>query len=145
MTRVASIGECMVELTLPAESGSARVGFAGDTLNTAVYIKRSVPAVSVAYVTALGTDALSERMIDFFRGEDLDTGLIERRPDRAPGLYAISTDASGERSFTYWRENSAARTLFEPPAEVTPARLEGSDLIYLSGITLAVMSARARG
>jgi 2-dehydro-3-deoxygluconokinase len=144
VTRVASIGECMVELTLPAETGSARVGFAGDTLNTAVYIKRSAPAISVAYVTALGTDALSDRMIDFFRGEDLDTGLIERRPDRAPGLYAISTDAAGERSFTYWRENSAARTLFEPPAEVTPARLEGNDLIYLSGITLAVTSARAR-
>lgn len=144
MIRVASIGECMVELTLPRESGPARVGFAGDTLNTAVYLKRSAPDLSVAYVTALGTDALSERMIAFFRTEEIDTGLIERRPDRAPGLYAISTDAAGERSFTYWRENAAVRTLFEPPAEVTPARMAGCDLIYLSGVTVAVLSARAR-
>ena len=101
----------------PSAGGAApRVGFAGDTLNTAVYLKRSAPGVEVAYVTALGTDPLSERMIAFFEGEGLATGLIERRPDRVPGLYAISTDARGERSFTYWRDQSAARTLFTPPA-----------------------------
>ncbi|HMQ95340.1 MAG TPA: sugar kinase [Amaricoccus sp.] len=144
MTRVACIGECMVELTLPKDGAAARVGFAGDTLNTAIYLKRGAPALEVAYVTALGRDALSERMLAFFAEEGLDTGLIERRADRVPGLYAISTDAAGERSFTYWRESSAARTLFEPPAEVTPARLAGCGLVYLSGITLAVLSARAR-
>ena len=58
--RVASIGECMVELTLPREEGGAsRVGFAGDTLNAAIYLKRSAPELEVAYVTALGTDPLS--------------------------------------------------------------------------------------
>jgi 2-dehydro-3-deoxygluconokinase len=61
-----------------------------------------------------------------------------------PGLYAISLDATGERSFTYWRDTSAARTLFLPPAEVTPERLAGFDLIYLSGITLAVLTPEAR-
>ena len=94
--RVACIGECMVELTLPREDGAgSRVGFAGDTLNVAVYLKRSAPEVEVAYVTALGTDPLSERMVGFFEGEGLDTRLIERRADRVPGLYAISLDARG--------------------------------------------------
>lgn len=144
--RVACIGECMVELTLPRDEADAgRIGFAGDTLNAAVYLKRSAPGIEVAYVTALGTDPLSERMLGFFAAEGLDTGLIERRPDRAPGLYAISLDARGERSFTYWRDSSAARTLFAPPAAVTPDRLAGFDLIYLSGITLAILSPAARG
>jgi 2-dehydro-3-deoxygluconokinase len=143
--RVASIGECMVELTLPrAEDGAPRVGFAGDTLNAAVYLKRSAPEVDVAYVTALGTDPLSQRMLRFFASEDIDTALVELRDDRVPGLYAISVDAQGERSFTYWRDSAAARTLFLPPAEVMPDRLEGFDLVYLSGITLAILAPAAR-
>lgn len=146
MKRVACIGECMVELRLPREpDGPAGVGFAGDAANVAIYLKREAGAgASVAFVTALGTDALSGRMIDFLAGHGLGTDLIERRPDRAPGLYAISLDERGERSFTYWRETSAARTLFQPPCAITPDRLEGFDLVYLSGITLAVLSASAR-
>ncbi len=143
--RIACIGECMIELTLPRDDGAgSRVGFAGDTLNVAVYLKRAAPEAEVAYVTALGTDPLSERMLGFFAGEGIDTGLVERRADRVPGLYAISLDAKGERSFTYWRDSSAARTLFLPPAEVTPERLAGFDLVYLSGITLAIMAPEAR-
>jgi 2-dehydro-3-deoxygluconokinase len=143
--RAASIGECMVELTLPrSEGGATGVGFAGDTFNAAVYLKRAAPEIEVAYVTALGSDPLSQRMLAFFDAQGLDTGLIERRADRVPGLYAISVDASGERTFTYWRESSAARTLFLPPAEVVPESLAGFDLVYLSGITLAVMAPEAR-
>jgi 2-dehydro-3-deoxygluconokinase len=136
----------MVELTLPREAGDAgRIGFAGDTLNVAVYLKRAAgQGTGVAYVTALGTDPLSERMLGFFADEGIDTTLIERRDDRVPGLYAISLDARGERSFTYWRDSSAARTLFAAPAEVTPDRLAGFDLIYLSGITLAILSDEGR-
>ena len=83
-------------------------------------------------------------MVAAFAAEGLDTGLVERRPDRAPGLYAISVDAKGERSFTYWRESAAARTLFQPPATVTPDRLAGFDLVYLSGITVAILSEEGR-
>ncbi len=146
MIRVACIGECMVELTLPrGASDTGRIGFAGDTFNAAVYLHRAAgPEVAVAYVTALGDDALSGRMLDFFAAEGLETDLVERRTGRAPGLYAIDVDAAGERSFTYWRETSAARTLFEPPATVTPERLADFALIYLSGITLAVLSEGAR-
>jgi 2-dehydro-3-deoxygluconokinase len=68
--RVAAIGECMIELRLPREGqGKGRVGFAGDTLNAAVYLKRSAPEIAVAYVTALGTDPLSARMLAFFETE----------------------------------------------------------------------------
>jgi 2-dehydro-3-deoxygluconokinase len=143
--KAACIGECMVELTLPREAGGAtRVGFAGDTFNAAVYLKRSAPEIAVSYVTAVGTDALSEGMVAAIAAEDIDTSLVERRPDRAPGLYAISVDAKGERSFTYWRDSAAARTLFLPPARVTPDRLAGFDLVYLSGITVAILSPEGR-
>lgn len=145
MTKVACIGECMVEVAMPrpgAENG--RVDFAGDTFNTAVYLKRLAPAAEVAYVTALGTDPVSDRMAAAFAAEGLGTDLIERREGRAPGLYAITLDANGERSFTYWRDQSAARTLFHTPAEVTPRALVAFDLVYLSGITVAILAPDAR-
>ena len=60
MTRVASIGECMIELK-QAGGGLYSRGFGGDTLNTSVYLARL--GVPVDYITALGDDSLSAEMI----------------------------------------------------------------------------------
>ena len=49
MTRVACIGECMIELK-QADGGLLSRGFGGDTLNTAVYLARLGAAVD--YITA---------------------------------------------------------------------------------------------
>ena len=63
---VASIGECMVELA-PTEDGLFRQGFAGDTLNTAWYIRALAPAGrhGVRYLSAVGIDDISDRMLAF--------------------------------------------------------------------------------
>lgn len=138
--RLACIGEVMIELSTDPQ-GQTRLGIAGDSYNTAVYLKRLLPGADtiVSYVTALGTDRFSTRILDDMAAHDLDTTHIERRADKSPGLYAIDTDASGERSFTYWRSDSAARTLFSAPCEVTPDVLNQFDLVYLSAITLAIL------
>jgi 2-dehydro-3-deoxygluconokinase len=135
--RIACIGECMIELSqLDLIHGAARVGFAGDTLNTATYLARL--GAEVSYVTNLGHDAFSARMLDLFRGEGIDTSLIGLHDSRLPGIYSIETDASGERSFRYWRESSAARTLFSGVG-ASLDDLAGFDVIYFSGITLAIL------
>lgn len=141
---IAAIGEAMVELSLRAETPDrAGLGFAGDTLNTAIYLKRAAPSLKVAYVTRLGTDSLSDRMISMIASEGISTELIGRDPTRAPGLYAISTDSRGERSFSYWRDTSAARRLF---SEIPPAleSLSRFDLLYFSAISLAVIGQETR-
>ena len=140
--RIACIGECMIELNqIDLTAGSARVGFAGDTLNTAIYLARL--GLAVAYVTNLGTDAFSAAMVQRFEGEGIDCTLIGRHEARIPGIYAIETDPQGERSFRYWRDSSAARTLF---SGVGPGLddLDGFDGIYLSGITLAILPVAQR-
>lgn len=135
---VASIGECMIELSrLDLEAGAAHVEFAGDTLNTATYLARL--GVTVSYVTNLGTDRFSDRMLVRWQGEGIDCALIGRNASRLPGIYAIETDATGERSFRYWREASAARTLFSGVGAGLED-LAGFDVIYLSGITLAILT-----
>jgi 2-dehydro-3-deoxygluconokinase len=140
--RVACIGECMIELgQLDLYAGTARIGFAGDTLNTATYLARL--GVSVAYVTNLGMDAFSDRMAAGWQDEGIDVSLVGRDATRLPGIYAIETDAAGERSFRYWREASAARTLFAG-AGARLEDLDGFDVIYLSGITLAILPSDVR-
>lgn len=143
--KIACIGEVMIELIL-REDGSADIGVGGDTYNTAVYLAKTNEkgALDVSYVTALGTDVLSDRILDDLRRHRVDGKNIEHRADRLPGVYAISTDHLGERSFSYWRSESAARTLFLTPCEIGVETLAQYDVVYFSGITLAVLPSETR-
>ena len=143
--KIAVIGECMIELS---EKGSqVNRGFGGDTLNTSVYIARQVsPAeLSVNYVTALGTDTFSQQMMDAWQAENVNTDLIQRMSDRMPGLYYIETDDTGERTFYYWRNEAAAKFWLESAQSAAICeQLANFDYLYLSGISLAILSPSSR-
>jgi 2-dehydro-3-deoxygluconokinase len=141
-TRVACIGECMMELS-ERPDGSLLRGYGGDTLNTALYLARL--GVAVDYVTALGDDPWSEAMLAAWGAEGIGTGRVRRLPGRMPGLYIIRTDEKGERSFHYWRDSAAARDLFSGPgAAETRDALAGYDLVYASGISLSLYGEAGR-
>lgn len=143
--RVACIGEAMVELRVPAGSEAAGVGFAGDTLNTAIYLARALgPSHDVAFVSVIGQDALSDRMAAFIATEGVSITHLFRHAARLPGIYAIATDAAGERTFSYWRETSAARCLFDGVQDDIKSAMQGFDVVYFSAITLAIISPVAR-
>lgn len=137
-TRVAALGECMIELT-PHGTGLFRQGFGGDTLNTAVYMARL--GVNVDYVTALGDDPFSDDMIAAWKDEGVGTDHVRRVPGWLPGLYVVCNDADGERRFHYWRDASPARDLFRHPE---PPALEEYSLLHLSGISLAIWGRTGR-
>jgi len=142
MTRIASIGECMIELS-EAAGGLLSRSYGGDTLNTAVYLARL--GVAVDYVTALGDDPWSDEMVSAWRAEGVGTGRVVRVPGRLPGLHIISTDKAGQRTFYYWRDSSPARQLFELPQTADlAAALAGYDVIYLSGVTLSLYGEAGR-
>ncbi|MEQ8293280.1 MAG: sugar kinase [Roseovarius sp.] len=137
-----SIGECMVEMA-DAGGGLYRRGFAGDTFNTAWYARRLLPPEwTVGYGSCVGTDAVSAEMCAFMEGEGIDTAALRRLEDRTVGLYMISLE-QGERSFSYWRSQSAARALADDPGWLAEV-LAGRDMLYFSGITLAILSPGAR-
>ena len=139
---IASIGECMVELSASrAHRGLFERRYGGDTLNTAVYLARLLKgsAVGVRYVTRLGDDPLSRGMIAGWQGEGIDCSLVEIVPGRLPGLYMIDTDERGERSFTYWRGEAPVRDLFARADDPLIAKLAGIGALYTSGVTLAVL------
>jgi 2-dehydro-3-deoxygluconokinase len=138
MGRIVAIGECMGELSETGTPGTLSMGFAGDTLNTAWYLKGKLGRDwQIDYLTAVGTDTLSQRLVDFLAAEDIGTQHIRRLADKTIGLYHISL-RDGERSFTYWRNDSAARRLASDPAAVVAA-LQDADVAYWSGITLAIL------
>ena len=140
--RFVSIGECMVEMASLGD-GTYAMGFAGDTLNTAWYLRRRLPGDwAVDYVTAVGTDAVSDRMVEFFEGAGLGTEHVARIPDRTVGLYMIQLDR-GERSFAYWRSVAAAKLLASDAGRLARA-LAGAKVAYVSGITLGILSKEDR-
>ncbi|UVO49696.1 sugar kinase [Sphingomonas sp. SUN019] len=141
MARIVVVGEGMLELS--RVGAHWRLGHGGDTLNTAIHLARLGRGVS--YATALGADAFSETLRTAWSAEGLDISLILTDPDRQPGLYAISTDPLGERSFGYWRGESAARQLFAlPGVDRMIAAAETADLLVFSLISLAILPPEGR-
>lgn len=141
--RIVSIGECMIEMS-GGEDRSYRLGYAGDTLNTAWYLRALLGKDwSVDYVTALGEDRYSGDIRAFLDDNGIGTGHIQTIHNRRPGLYMIHQE-KGDRHFTYWRDNSAAKLLADDKDALAKA-VEQAELVYFSGITLAILAPRARG
>ncbi len=140
MQGVAAIGEVMIELAQAGPRTKA-LSYAGDTYNTAVYLARL--QVPTAYVTRLGQDLYSDEIVAALQSEGIDTQWVERDPVRQPGLYMIHNTVDGERQFSYWRGESAARLMFERASP--PVALMQYRYLYLSGISLAILSQEARG
>jgi 2-dehydro-3-deoxygluconokinase len=145
--RYVSFGECMLELQGQA-FGAMRQTYGGDTLNTAVYLARCGRAqgLQVDYATALGDDPLSSGLLQRWAAEGLGTGLVRRLPGRLPGLYLIEVDDGGERRFSYWRDQSAARAYFDADEGQTPLEQQAHaiDALYFSGISLAILPPAGR-
>ena len=149
MARIAAIGEVMVELSpYPTAQEETReimaLSYAGDTYNTSVYMSRL--GLETHYVTRLGDDPYSEQIIQRMHDESIGTDMIERVAGRSPGLYIIRNTPDGEREFVYWRREAPARELFSDPNESVRlyTQLQEFDAVYLSGITLAIMTDTAR-
>lgn len=140
--KIAIIGEPMLELRLQGGHGSA-IPYGGDTLNTAIHLARLGHHVS--YMTAVGVDPASDALVAAWRSEGIDTEFVLRHPERQPGIYAIHVDEVGERSFLYWRDQSAARALFDlgSIADACDA-IADVQLLYFSHVSLAILPSSAR-
>jgi 2-dehydro-3-deoxygluconokinase len=140
--RILLIGECMVEFS-PKRDGDFKLGFAGDTFNTAWYLRQLLPENwTVQYFTNIGDHRLSSDMLSFMNQSRIDTTHVKVMERMNAGLYVISLH-NGERSFSYWRNISAARTLADDAARLASATRD-ADCVFFSGITLAILSEGAR-
>jgi 2-dehydro-3-deoxygluconokinase len=141
MNSVLSIGECMLQMR-EERKGKFAQGFGGDSLNTAIYLSRL--GIKSSYLTALGDDEWSNDMLAMWQKEGIDTSLVRQVPGRMPGLYIIQNAASGERRFSYWRERSPAREIFDEDNQSLAQSFMQHEWIYFTGVTLSLYSAEAR-
>ncbi|KGQ41306.1 sugar kinase [Gallibacterium anatis] len=137
--KIAILGECMIELW--NDNDCYRQGFAGDTLNTAIYLSRLLgTSAKVSYLSGIGQDDLSRAMINYWQQEGIDTAAVAVVANKQPGLYMIKTDPQGERRFLYWRNDAAARYwLADLSINEIANLLSGYSYLYLSGISLAIL------
>jgi len=146
MTRMACIGECMIELKQAQQQSLGGLyvrGYGGDTLNTAIYLARL--GADVDYITALGDDSMSDEMIAGWTAEGVGVGQVARLKGKLPGLYMIQTDEFGDRRFFHWRDSAAARSLMDlPETDDILDSLDSYDVVYLSAITLSIFGAEGR-
>ena len=113
MTKVACIGECMIELKQAGMAACFRAAMAATRS-----IPPSIsPGSASASITSprLATTALSDEMIAGWAAEGVGTKRVLRLPGKLPGLYMIQTDDKGERRFFHWRDSAAARSLMDLP------------------------------
>ncbi|MGX9857090.1 sugar kinase (plasmid) [Limimaricola variabilis] len=141
--RILSIGEPLIEFTARPDAPSTfdrRAG--GDALNTAIYLARLTAPGSVGYLSCLGDDPHSLWLRRQIEAEGVDTSLVRQCEGRRLGLSFIATDGAGERSFTYWRDQSPFRDMFRDGADLTA--LDRADTLFLSAVTLAVLRPEGR-
>lgn len=139
--RVVCLGEAMVELS--GRQGRWHVHYGGDTLNSALHLTRL--GFDVAYLTALGSDPFAGQMRGAWGREGLDVSLLLTDPERTTGLYCIDTDEHGERHFSYWRGESAARRMFTVAGiDWAIEAAAGTDLLFFSLISLAILPDEGR-
>jgi len=144
MTDVVAFGECMVEVGLTGPTQAA-IGYAGDAFNTTVYLRRQ--GLSARFGTTVGEgDPFSAGIMRLMTEEGIDAGLVRAAPGRLPGLYAIDRDETGERRFFYWRAESPARDYFAmADLGALQAAVTSAKLVYVSGVTLAIVGEAGRG
>jgi 2-dehydro-3-deoxygluconokinase len=141
MNSVLSIGECMLQLR-EERKGKFAQGFGGDSLNTAIYLSRL--GIKSSYLTALGDDEWSNDMLAMWQKEGIDTSLVRQVPGRMPGLYIIQNSTGGERRFSYWRDRSPAREIFDQDNQSLAQSFMQHEWIYFTGITLSLYSEEGR-
>ncbi len=139
--RICSIGECMVEFS-NIQKDIFKLGYAGDTANSAIYLSRL--GAKSSFVSSIGSDDFSNKMLTFLKKEKVQTHNIYKSKNKTIGLYVIKNNNNGERNFFYWRSNSAAKTIFENVShKILYDQISKYDAIYFSGISLSIYNQKS--
>lgn len=131
--KILCFGEIMVEMAHQGKN-DYKYQFAGDSFNVAYYMQHLKPADwQIFYMTKVGTDPTSKNVVDFVASTGVYTTPIQYTDNRTVGLFILNTQDDGEKVYTYWRGQAAAKTLFN-----TVQPLTGYDLVSFSGISAAI-------
>jgi 2-dehydro-3-deoxygluconokinase len=128
-----TIGEAMVELRPRGDGFTA--GVAGDVYNTGALLAGL--GWNVAHAQDLGRDVHLARLRDDLAARSV-RWVGRELPGRTNGMYLVAVDEHGERRFQYHRAGSAAAETAADPKGVLARAVAEADLVYLTGVTVAI-------
>ena len=141
----------MIELngdisSLENNSSNIKINFGGDTYNSAVYFSRLTnDKTNTFYSTALGKDNFSKKMISRFKNENIKCDYIRTDGENPPGLYSIEINEKGERSFSYWRDQSPSKYIFlGSKGKKLVKDINNADVFYYTGISAGILDNKQR-
>ena len=141
----------MIELngdisSLENNSSNMKINFGGDTYNSAVYFSRLTNnKTNTFYSTALGKDNFSKKMISRFKNENIKCDYIRTDGENPPGLYSIEINEKGERSFSYWRDQSPSKYIFlGSKGKKLVKDINNADVFYYTGISAGILDKKQR-
>ena len=141
-TKVLFVGEAMLELVKTSANMLAK-SYAGDVYNTSVYMKRAYPALSASFLSAVGQDLISQEFVQKAKDEKVNTQIIGVSQQHHLGTYMVVNDDTGERSFIYWRSDSAAKSMMSTLSSEQKAFIQAEfgqqSVVFFSGITIAIL------
>ena len=141
----------MIELngdisSLENNSSNIKINFGGDTYNSAVYFSRLTnDKTNTFYSTALGKDNFSKKMISRFKNENIKWDYLRTDGENPPGLYSIEINEKGERSFSYWRDQSPSKYIFlGSKGKKLIKDINNADIFYYTGISAGILDEKQR-
>jgi len=130
---IVCVGEALVDF-IPAQTGVAlrRVDrfektVGGAPANVTVGLARQ--GQSVALLTRVGDDEFGHFLAESLDSEGVDTSRFHYDAQRRTGITFLQIDARGERSFLFFRQESAETAI--TPRDLDPAFIQAASIVHL--------------
>lgn len=130
---ILTIGEILVDMigVYRGDTFCYERNAGGAPFNVACGIKKFGGASG--FVGNVGDDILGKYLADFAAGAGLDKCLIRKDDSRNTTIAFVELDKSGERSFCFYRKNTADYNLPYVPDSI----LNGADIIYVGSLMIS--------
>ena len=131
--QIVCMGEPLIEFNQQENGGLFKIGYGGDTSNTAIAASRH--GASTAYVSRVGADKFGQMLRTLWTEEGVDHKSVLESENSPTGVYFVTHGEAGHE-FSYLRSNSAASKFsFE---DVPEQLIANASILHLSAISQAI-------
>ncbi|MEM1503787.1 carbohydrate kinase [Domibacillus sp. 8LH] len=138
MGKVFCIGEALIDF-IPVQKNISLKDAAcfervagGAPMNVAITVAKY--GGEAAIITKIANDHFGDHLMDILEEYHVDTSHIVRSDKGETGLAFVSVDKTGERSFTFYRENAADLLLEEK--EIEESWFQSGDVLHFCSVNL---------
>ena len=130
---IVCVGEILADMIGEQKNGQAvylqKAG--GAPFNVACAAKKF--GAEVSFFGSVGDDIIGNDLIKFAKHRGLDGCYVSKLPDKNTTLAFVALDESGERSFCFYRKNTADAYLEELPDQL----IKSADIVHIGSLMLS--------